>query len=210
MGQIQSRNGFLVCTVLLSILGCNDNSDISNVAKLQQSAPLSGAALFTLVRSTENSEAAICLSETFAQPNEDPANPPGDKAVICHAPPGNPANAHSITVGMNAVDAHLNHHPDYLGPCDSDLEQMESALFNEFQLSLSPVDTSTLTVKVDGLAENQFTFDSSTNSVILDDAHNGSFSSVIVIDYCLEPGIGGGGGGGDPTCTGIDCGGIGV
>ena len=38
------------------------------------------------------------------------------KVAICHAPPGNPANSHTISVGENAVQAHLNH-GDYLGEC---------------------------------------------------------------------------------------------
>jgi hypothetical protein len=38
------------------------------------------------------------------------------KVTICHVPPGNPANAHTITVSENAVPAHLAH-GDYLGQC---------------------------------------------------------------------------------------------
>ena len=36
--------------------------------------------------------------------------------TVCHVPPGNPKNAHEITVGEPAVQAHLNH-GDYIGPC---------------------------------------------------------------------------------------------
>jgi hypothetical protein len=40
------------------------------------------------------------------------------KCTICHVPPGNPPNAHTITVGCSAVQAHLKNHPgDCLGPC---------------------------------------------------------------------------------------------
>ena len=42
------------------------------------------------------------------------------KVTICHIPPGNPANAHSISVSVNAVQAHLygnNQHNDFLGDC---------------------------------------------------------------------------------------------
>ncbi|HNB50581.1 MAG TPA: DUF5666 domain-containing protein [Anaerolineales bacterium] len=42
-----------------------------------------------------------------------------DKVTICHIPPGNPGNAHTITVGASAVDAHLAH-GDHLGPCTGD------------------------------------------------------------------------------------------
>ena len=44
------------------------------------------------------------------------AKPPGPKATICHIPPGNPAAAHTITVGERAVPAHLAH-GDTLGAC---------------------------------------------------------------------------------------------
>jgi hypothetical protein len=40
------------------------------------------------------------------------------KVDICHIPPGNPANAHTINVSENAVPAHLAH-GDTLGPCGS-------------------------------------------------------------------------------------------
>jgi len=38
------------------------------------------------------------------------------KVTICHIPPGNPDNAHTIRVSENAVDAHLDH-GDTLGEC---------------------------------------------------------------------------------------------
>jgi hypothetical protein len=40
---------------------------------------------------------------------------PGD-VTLCHVPPGNPGNQHTINVGASAVDAHLSH-GDYRGPC---------------------------------------------------------------------------------------------
>jgi hypothetical protein len=39
------------------------------------------------------------------------------KLTICHIPPGNPGNAHTITVGLPAVKAHLAH-GDKLGACN--------------------------------------------------------------------------------------------
>jgi hypothetical protein len=38
------------------------------------------------------------------------------KVTICHIPPGNPANAHTITVGVPALKAHLKH-GDTKGAC---------------------------------------------------------------------------------------------
>jgi uncharacterized membrane protein YgcG len=44
---------------------------------------------------------------------------PGDthKTTICHIPPGNPANAHTLCIGNAAVPAHLENHGDSLGQC---------------------------------------------------------------------------------------------
>jgi hypothetical protein len=39
------------------------------------------------------------------------------KITICHVPPGNPNNRHTIEVSMNALSAHLAH-GDYIGSCD--------------------------------------------------------------------------------------------
>jgi hypothetical protein len=51
----------------------------------------------------------------FAAPAE--AGRGNVKVQICHVPPGNPDNAHTIVVGEPAVPAHLAH-GDYLGECD--------------------------------------------------------------------------------------------
>ena len=47
----------------------------------------------------------------------------GIKFIVCHVPPGNPANAHSICISVNALNAHLTtgtngHQNCYLGECD--------------------------------------------------------------------------------------------
>ncbi len=48
--------------------------------------------------------------------------PRKEKVTICHIPPGNPSNAHTITVGASAVNAHLNH-GDTLGECEEEVPQ---------------------------------------------------------------------------------------
>jgi hypothetical protein len=40
------------------------------------------------------------------------------KVDVCHIPPGNPDNAHTINVSVNAVPAHLAH-GDHLGSCEA-------------------------------------------------------------------------------------------
>ncbi|TDQ25481.1 MULTISPECIES: hypothetical protein [Tenacibaculum] len=44
------------------------------------------------------------------------------KVTICHVPPGNPSNVHSITISKNAVEAHLAH-GDFFGNCGGGTEQ---------------------------------------------------------------------------------------
>ena len=41
----------------------------------------------------------------------------GTKVDVCHIPPGNPENVHTITISESAVDTHLEH-GDHLGACD--------------------------------------------------------------------------------------------
>ena len=40
----------------------------------------------------------------------------GNKVLVCHIPPGNEENAHTICIGFDAVQAHLDH-GCYLGAC---------------------------------------------------------------------------------------------
>lgn len=46
---------------------------------------------------------------------------PEGKAILCHVPPGNEGNAHTIMVSENAVERHLLH-GDTEGPCFGDCE----------------------------------------------------------------------------------------
>jgi hypothetical protein len=42
------------------------------------------------------------------------------KTTICHIPPGNPSNAHTLCIGNAGVPAHLRNHGDYLGVCHNE------------------------------------------------------------------------------------------
>ena len=45
------------------------------------------------------------------------------KVLVCHIPPGNPANAHNICIAEPAVQPHIDNHGDYLGLCQSPPEE---------------------------------------------------------------------------------------
>ncbi len=61
----------------------------------------------------------LCLAVTGLAAADGPCEEgPNGKVTICHVPPGNPNNAHTISVSTNAADAHLGH-GDYCGPCES-------------------------------------------------------------------------------------------
>jgi hypothetical protein len=51
------------------------------------------------------------------QPPAVNADSDNEKVTICHIPPGNPENAHEITVSISAVPAHLLLHGDNVGQC---------------------------------------------------------------------------------------------
>jgi len=65
--------------------------------------------------SSQEALASMGCSVGQADPRAcDPSDP--KKTTICHIPPGNPANAHTICVGNAAVPAHLDH-GDFVGTC---------------------------------------------------------------------------------------------
>ena len=66
-----------------------------------------------------------CADDTGEDPEEGSEEPEEDpesdetKALVCHAPPGNPDNAVTIEVGQSALPAHLAH-GDTEGACEGD------------------------------------------------------------------------------------------
>jgi hypothetical protein len=58
--------------------------------------------------------------------------------LVCHVPPGNPDNAHTICISPNAVPAHLAH-GDYLGPCNNGKSGIDAEeIFEEFDVNVYP------------------------------------------------------------------------
>lgn len=89
-------------------------------------APDDTAATQEAQRHARDARMAAChLDDGTVADDEDPrACDPGDakKTTICHVPPGNPANAHTLCIGNPAVPHHLkNHHGDYVGPCHDEV-----------------------------------------------------------------------------------------
>jgi hypothetical protein len=92
----------------------------------------------------------------------------GTKTVLCHVPPGNPGNAHTITVGGRAGQAHLrNHDGDYLGEC-------VGAPSNDTE----PGNETDMNLTLDILSPEFITYNIS--SILVDIDSNGDFVSFSV------------------------------
>jgi hypothetical protein len=73
------------------------------------------ALLLLLVGATVG--APSCAFDDEISSDEYKLGPGTTKVDVCHIPPGDPDNAHTITIGSPAVAAHLDH-GDFLGTCD--------------------------------------------------------------------------------------------
>lgn len=71
------------------------------------------------VAGSSQAEKNLPTACTANAPDERACDPADTKkTTLCHVPPGNPANAHTICVGNAAVPAHLAHHSgDFVGTC---------------------------------------------------------------------------------------------
>jgi len=63
----------------------------------------------------------VCSAEELAGscPEPEPACSADGKVLLCHVPPGNPDNAHTIAVKLDKADKHLAH-GDTLGACSTE------------------------------------------------------------------------------------------
>ena len=73
---------------------------------------------------SDSSDPTMYLTGTEQQPvtgaNGDLKCDDSHKVLICHIPPGNPDNAHTICVDQHALKAHVTHHGDAVGACAGD------------------------------------------------------------------------------------------
>lgn len=95
----------------LSVNGTGNTTGIEPGSEVDYAIVNDGTYTFTITVSngtTGNSASTDCLNA-----DEAPDFAPG---TLCHIPPGNPNAAHTIRVGLPAVEAHLAH-GDTEGPC---------------------------------------------------------------------------------------------
>lgn len=74
------------------------------------------AATTTYTVTVTDANGCVDTDEVTVVVNDVRCGKKGDKVLVCHIPPGNPENAHTICISENAVPAHLEH-GDYLGEC---------------------------------------------------------------------------------------------
>lgn len=80
-----------------------------------------------------------------------------EKVTLCHTPPGNPTEAHTITVGQASAAAHLAH-GDTLGPCELDQSPRIAGAVYDRNIG-QPVSQAFVTVEFpfSGLTETMYT-----------------------------------------------------
>lgn len=98
------------------MVGCGEQTDSSLSAQTQAAK-----------RAAKKKDMKAChLDDGTVDPDDTDlrACEPGNtkKTTICHVPPGNPANAHTLCIGNAAVPHHLaNHDGDHVGACAPDV-----------------------------------------------------------------------------------------
>ena len=89
---------------------------------------------YKIILNSGSLEIGNYTTELVTMLNGDSATQEGDdfeivgrnkKVEVCHVPPGNPENEHTISISEDAVDAHLAH-GDYLGECENEKEHGNS------------------------------------------------------------------------------------
>ena len=112
MSRAASRNSFLktpTMAVLLAIglilQACSDPTSVNGPPNQAEAVQSGGQ--------TSGGAAAQHDGEGGAETDE------AEKVEVCHMPPGNPANAHTISVDNDSFDDHVAH-GDTEGPCESD------------------------------------------------------------------------------------------
>ena len=103
-------------TILMTTFGAAHFLGCGNPADAPAASSASTEALAAL--------AACGLDDGTIEPDGrlgacDPADT--KKTTICHVPPGNPANAHTICVGNPAVSHHMKNHGALMGACQGEI-----------------------------------------------------------------------------------------
>ncbi|MGE0550511.1 MAG: hypothetical protein AB7O24_28315 [Kofleriaceae bacterium] len=97
---------------------------VSRLAKLL-AAGLMGGVIAACVGAPDVDDSTLNMTGTEEQALKTVDGQPycrDGKVLICHIPPGNPDNAHTICISENAVDAHVSHHGDPVGACTAEPE----------------------------------------------------------------------------------------
>lgn len=115
-----------LCSLLAGGCGGSPSGDESPDTQTPQSGGLGGKA----------GEGGPVFGDEPTYPGDDDATP--GKVTICHIPPGNPANAHTISVSTSAWPAH-ERHGDTLGPCDGGGEEPDAGTGGEEPDAGAPV-----------------------------------------------------------------------
>ena len=121
MKRVRSLSAVSTLAVLLGfgqIVGCGQSDEDASAQALSQAAKAAKKAKKKAMQACGIDDGTVDPDDTDLRAC-DPSQT--HKTTICHVPPGNPANAHTLCIGTPAVKHHLANHPDTLGPCQPDV-----------------------------------------------------------------------------------------
>ena len=113
------KGGTTAVTSLVTGVSSTDNPGNSNGSsgKSKESSDKAGKATGNSDKSGDPNGSGQADNATSVAAGS--ASQADDKQAVCHVPPGNPENAHTIVVSTSAVPTHLDH-GDSLGACPDD------------------------------------------------------------------------------------------
>lgn len=105
-----SSAALVLCALLVGAGGCGPSAPGEDEGA---GAAVGGGALGGSARASDNAKDEGASGEDSGAGEDNTG-----KITICHVPPGNPANAHTLTVSVNGWNGHQNHPGDFIGACD--------------------------------------------------------------------------------------------
>ena len=116
---VRPRLGLALAFVLVTVVAFSAFGGLGYAKSAASGAVSSTTNAVSSVVKADKSTADAKSEKSDGQASKAGQDQYNEKVLICHRPPGNPDNSHTLSVPPSAVAAHLAH-GDTLGPCAND------------------------------------------------------------------------------------------